>query len=281
MSMVAQTPLSTLQTLIAITSHCPNPPLLSSHIVGKVATSQPQPDILLLPSTGSSSPCRRSASTRPIWTLRAVLMHHAHAIAPLAMTRHGQALKVIQGSPTLQIHMWKMCGCMHEWVLRASVRHSSPEVPQKMATTGRDTNQTSRDWSKGGQHLLHHDSVVALKGDINIHVILHGPNLVDRQEALPPAALAAGLQDLHPVPGCTSLQATADNVDLLPVLCTLLHVQSLQSTHTSCHKSKVTFSRLSLSYSWSSQMSSGGVSAFPSSSWRALAGKRSYGAWFP
>ncbi|KAA6421218.1 MAG: hypothetical protein FRX49_08917 [Trebouxia sp. A1-2] len=48
--------------------------------------------------------------------------------------------------------------------------------------------------------LLHHDSVVALKGDINIHVRLHGANLVGSQEALTPTALPALLQDVHSAP---------------------------------------------------------------------------------
>ena len=43
-------------------------------------------------------------------------------------------------------------------------------------------------------HLLHHDRVVALKGDVHVHVVLHGPNLVGCREALAAAALSACLQ---------------------------------------------------------------------------------------
>ena len=77
--------------------------------------------------------------------------------------------------------------------------------------------------------LLHHDGVVALKGDVNVHVILHGPNLVGGQEALPPAALTAGLQNLNPVPGCARLQPAADHMDLLPILWPPSHVQCLHA----------------------------------------------------
>ena len=80
--------------------------------------------------------------------------------------------------------------------------------------------------------LLHHDGVVALKGDIDVHVILHGPNLVGGQEALAPAALAAGLQDLNAVPGGACLEPAADHVDLLPILRPLPHVQCLHDQDT-------------------------------------------------
>ena len=67
-------------------------------------------------------------------------------------------------------------------------------------------------------NLLHHDSIVALKGDINIHVGLHGADLVGSQEALTPAALPALLQDVHPAPGGRRLQPTGQHVDGLPIL---------------------------------------------------------------
>ncbi len=66
--------------------------------------------------------------------------------------------------------------------------------------------------------LLHHDSVVALKGDINIHVGLHGADLVGCQEALAPTTLAALLQDVHPAPGGGCLQPTGQHMDGLPIL---------------------------------------------------------------
>ena len=50
-------------------------------------------------------------------------------------------------------------------------------------------------------HLLHHDRVVPLKGDVHIHVRLHGADLVGCQEALPSTALPAVLQDVYPAPG--------------------------------------------------------------------------------
>jgi len=66
--------------------------------------------------------------------------------------------------------------------------------------------------------LLHHDSVVALKGDINIHVRLHGANLVGSQEALAPTALPALLQDVHSAPGGCCLQPTGQHMDGFPIL---------------------------------------------------------------
>ena len=66
--------------------------------------------------------------------------------------------------------------------------------------------------------LLHHDSVVALKGDIHIHVGLHGPDLVGSQEALPPTALPAILQNVHPAPGGCSLQTAGQHMDGFAVL---------------------------------------------------------------
>lgn len=66
--------------------------------------------------------------------------------------------------------------------------------------------------------LLHHDSVVALKGDINIHVRLHGANLVGSQEALTPTALPALLQDVHSAPGGRGLQPTGQHMNGFPIL---------------------------------------------------------------
>ena len=67
-------------------------------------------------------------------------------------------------------------------------------------------------------NLLHHDSVVTLKGDINIHVGLHRADLVGSQETLPSTALPALLQDVHPAPGGGCLQPTGQHMDGLPIL---------------------------------------------------------------
>ena len=48
-------------------------------------------------------------------------------------------------------------------------------------------------------HLLHHDGVVALKRDVHVHVGLHWPDLVGRQEALPAARLPARLTGTEPL----------------------------------------------------------------------------------
>ena len=48
--------------------------------------------------------------------------------------------------------------------------------------------------AEGLPHLLHHHSVVALKGHIHVHVILQGPDLVGCREALAAAALSARLR---------------------------------------------------------------------------------------
>lgn len=61
--------------------------------------------------------------------------------------------------------------------------------------------------SMKGTHLLHHDCVVALKGDIDVHVVFEGADAVGGQEALAPAALSAGLQRLHTRPRGPSLEA--------------------------------------------------------------------------
>lgn len=61
-------------------------------------------------------------------------------------------------------------------------------------------------------HLLHEHSVVTLKGDIHVHVCLHGPNLVGSQEPLSATALPAALQDLCFVPGGSSLEPAGQHV---------------------------------------------------------------------
>ena len=43
-------------------------------------------------------------------------------------------------------------------------------------------------------HLLHHDGIVSLKGDVHIHVVLQRSNAVGRRKTLTATALSAGLQ---------------------------------------------------------------------------------------
>ena len=84
-------------------------------------------------------------------------------------------------------------------------------------------------------HLLHHDSVVALKGHVDVHVCLHGPYLIGSQEALAPAALPAPLQNLHTAPGGRSLEPAGQHMNGFPIFGVAFGCQVLWHHHA-CHE---------------------------------------------
>lgn len=110
---------------------------------------------------------------------------------------------LLQGTPHPNSHTHSSSTRRRQWC----ALHKHATASPLMVSTPTYTMK-----SHGAAHLLHHDSVVPFESDIHIHVGLHGSDLVGCQEALPPAALPAALQDLHPAPGGRRLQPAGQHM---------------------------------------------------------------------